>query len=97
MIVVTGDGRGASSDTLQRYERDGPGADWRVVRGAEKVSLGQRGFAWGIGLDDRGGLRAAGLKLASFLGKLRFVDWRRSRRTRLVRRSLAQAESSRYQ
>lgn len=57
MMVVTGVAWGASQGTLRRFERPaGEVEGWREIGEPLTVSLGQRGFAWGLGLHDRSGL-----------------------------------------
>lgn len=50
MIAVVTPTWDAVDATLQRYERDAPGAPWRRVGTAVPAAVGRTGLAWGIGI-----------------------------------------------
>ena len=50
LLLVVADDWASTTARLRRFERALPGAEWTPVGDAIKVSLGQSGLAWGIGL-----------------------------------------------
>ena len=50
LLLVVADDWASTTAKLRRFERQTPASDWSPVGDAIKVSLGQSGLAWGIGL-----------------------------------------------
>ena len=50
LLLVTANAWESSVAELRRFEREGPGSDWRLIGKAMNVSLGISGLAWGLGL-----------------------------------------------
>ena len=50
LLLVVADDWASTTALLRRFERTLPGSEWTPVGEAFKVSLGQSGLAWGIGL-----------------------------------------------
>jgi len=50
LLLVVADDWASTTARLRRFERARPGAEWTPVGDAIKVSLGQSGLAWGVGL-----------------------------------------------
>ena len=50
VVLVTTADWAASAATVQRFERAGPGAEWRPVGKTLPARIGERGLAWGSGL-----------------------------------------------